>query len=137
MRNYYQNINMNPKNKKSTDCVVRALTIATNNTIESVIEELTKIYIAKGWFITDIKCVDRFLTNNGFVKQKMLLHDNNKKFNVVEFCDYLDSININKPVVAKVGAGHVAVFVRYPEGYCLVDNHDCSKSCIGNWWMIG
>lgn len=134
MRNYYYEININPKNKKSTDCVIRALTMATSTTIESVIEELTKIYIAKGWFITDIKCVDRFLNNNGFVKQKMITN-NNKKLTAIEFCDYLDTLKINKPVVAKVGAGHVAVFIKYPEGYCLVDNHNCTKKCVGNWWV--
>ena len=139
MKEYFKKVNLNPKNKKSTDCVVRALVTATGNTIEEVIKGLTEIYLKNGWFITDKKCVDRYLNHEGFVKQPMVKKADNTKYTVAEFCEYLDKVfgkNGKGGVVISL-AGHIASIINYDDnkGYVLVDSWDCGNKCVGNWWV--
>ena len=139
MKEYFKQVNLNPKNKKSTDCVIRALVTATNNTIEDIIKSLTAIYLKNGWFITDMKCVDRYLNHEGFVKQSMVKKADNTKYTVAEFCEYLDKVfgKKNKGEVVISLAGHIAAVINYGDGngYILVDSWDCGNKCVGNWWV--
>lgn len=139
MKDYFKKVNVNPKNKKSTDCVIRALVTATGNTIEEVIEGLTKIYLKNGWFITDKKCVNKYLNHEGFVKQSMVKKTDNTKYTVAEFCEYLDKVfgKNNKGEIVISLAGHIAAVINYRDGngYVLVDSWDCGSKCVGNWWV--
>ena len=72
----FVNINSNPKGKKTTDCVIRALTMATGLTHETVINELVNIYMTKGYFITDKKCYEHWLQFRKYTKHKQKGEEN-------------------------------------------------------------
>jgi hypothetical protein len=138
MKDYFKQVNVNPKNKKSTDCVIRTLVTATTYTIEEIINSLTKIYLKNGWFITDKKCVDRFLDHENFIKQKQVKKPDNTKYTVAEFCEYLDKVfGKNKGAVIVSVAGHIAPIVNYGDGngYVLIDSWNCGYKCVGTWWV--
>ena len=40
MNKYFREMNVNPKNKKTSDCVVRALYMVTENSIEDIISQI-------------------------------------------------------------------------------------------------
>ena len=51
MNNYFQEMNVNPKNKKTSDCVIRALYMVTENSAEDIIRSLTLIYYIQNYII--------------------------------------------------------------------------------------
>lgn len=140
MNDKFVQFNANPKEKKTTDCVIRALTVALNKSIKDVLSDLTEIYLTKGYFITDKKCIERYLKNEGYVKQKQLKYKSGRKFTGKEFCTYLNINTITtEPVIATIGTGHITVFVNKEtvdnKDYKIIDTWDCSTRCVGNWWV--
>lgn len=146
MNDKFVQFNANPKEKKTTDCVIRALTVALNKPIKDVISGLTDIYLKKGYFITDKKCIEQYLKNEGYIKQKQVRYPEdagklaNKKFTGKEFCVYLNNIttDISETIIATIGTGHITIFVnkgtKDNKDYKIVDSWDCSNKCVGNWW---
>ena len=131
--------NINPKNKRSTDCVIRAISMAIGKTLEEVINDMVKIYFKTGWFISDTKCVDRYLKECGFIKHPQLKKESGRKYTGREFCTYLNEfMKSGNPVIAKIGTHHITVFVNkgttIEKDYKVVDTWDCSTRCVGNWW---
>lgn len=47
--------NANPKNKHTTDCVVRAICTALNQSYEQTAKELTDLWLKTGNHISDVK----------------------------------------------------------------------------------
>ena len=126
--------NNNPKNKKTCDCVIKALTEVTDKSVEEIITELTTIYINKGWFINDPKCYDIWLKDNGYEKQNRPKFPDGKKYTGNEFCEYLNTLGITDTILAHIGAHHITVFKHTEEGYAVQDAWNCSDYCVGNWW---
>lgn len=140
MNDKFVQFNANPKEKKTTDCVIRALTVALNKPIKDIISGLTEIYLTKGYFITDKKCIERYLKNEGYVKQKQLKYKSGRKFTGKEFCTYLNTNTITtEPVIGTIGTGHITVFVNKGtvdnKDYKIIDTWNCSTRCVGNWWV--
>ena len=106
----FVNKNNNPKNRKTSDCTIRAFMEITDLSIEQIIQELTTIYLKTGWFINDPKCYEKWLNAKGYIKHKQLKHYNNKKYTASEFCDYLTHCtHLKTPVLAHVGGHHISV----------------------------
>ena len=131
--------NKNPKNKKTTDCVIRALTKALNKGIEEIITDLTAVYLKKGYFITDKKCVNHYLTKEcNYTTMKQVKKENGKKYIANEFCEYLNKLKITEDVLASVGTGHITVFTntgtKNNPNYKVYDSWDCTGKCVGTWW---
>lgn len=129
--------NNNPKNKKTSDCTIRAFMEITNSSIEQIMQELTAIYLKTGYFINDVKCYEKWLAAKGYIKQKQPKHYNNKKFTASEFCEHLTHCTrLKTPVIAHVGGHHISVFIYTEEnGYKIQDTWDCSNKCVGNYWI--
>ena len=52
-------VNVNHKNKKTTDCVVRAIAMATNKDYKEVAKELFEVYLKTGYAMNDRKCYEK------------------------------------------------------------------------------
>ena len=132
--------NNNPKGKNTCDCVIRALMMATGMEAKAIINELTNIYLTKGWFLVDAKCYGKFLTDRGYVKNKQARKLDNTKYTAEEFCTYLNNSNIQGAVIAHVGGNHVSTFVNIGtpdnKNYMVHDTWDCTKKCVGNYWTM-
>lgn len=139
---YLKVFNMNPKNKKTTDCVVRAIALATNQSWEKVLRDLCEIAIETGYHIDDVKCYAKYIESCGFTKCKQPRKPNNKKYTGKEFCQYLydNKVAYNKPILAHIGGHHIVAIMplndKGEKRFKVVDIWDSTDGTIGNFWMI-
>ena len=118
--------NANPKNKKTGDCVIRAISVATNQDYAVVMEDLFRLGMEKGFMINDQRTYEAYLTSRGWMKHPQPRHANNSWYKVRE----LDTL-LPKHTTAIISThGHVTVKV----GNTLVDSFDCRGSAVGSYW---
>lgn len=122
--------NINPKNKITKDCVIRAIATATNKTWESVYRELTELGIKKGLILNDRNNWKAYLKNLGYEKQNMPRREDRTRYTLEEFCDEL--AKDNQIYIIKV-ANHLTVV----KDKNLYDTWNCSRKSVGNYWIIG
>lgn len=121
----FQYYNANPRNKHTTDCVVRAICTALDQPYNQTIKELSELWIETGFQMSDAKCYGKYLESKGFIKYKQPRKADNKKYTGKEF------VKIFKGVcVAHLGGNHV---VCIKNGKVL-DIWDSTEGCIGNYW---
>lgn len=133
-------LNLNPHNRITTDCVVRAIAGAVAHSADSfknekvckalwgvVMNSLTDWACDSGYMPTDTKCYSGYLVNHGFIKHGQLRHDDNTKYTLKEFIDThrTGTYLVNMPC-------HLTLVI---DGVNY-DNWDCTKSSskIGVFW---
>lgn len=121
--------NNNPKNKKTGDCVIRAISFATNNTWENTYRELTELGIKNCLILNDTNNWRKYLKLLGYEQQKMPRKADNTRYTVHEFCNQLAKKDVT--YIIKV-ANHITV-VKDKD---LYDTWDCSNKSVGNYWII-
>lgn len=120
--------NANPRNKHTTDCVVRAICAALDQSYEQTVRELTELWLKTGYEMGEAKCYGKYLELKGWVKYKQPRKPDNTKFTGKEF------VKIFKGVcVANLGGNHT---VCIKDGKVL-DIWDSTDGCIGNYWTKG
>lgn len=122
--------NVNPKNKKTGDCVIRAIAIATNSSWEYIYRELAELGIKKGLILNDRKNWKAYLKKIGYEQQKMPRRDDKTRYTLEKFCDEL--AEDNQIYIIKV-AGHLTVV----KDKNLYDSWNCSNKSVGNYWIKG
>ena len=120
--------NANPKKRKTTDCVIRALSVASGKDYETVFRELVDIAIKTGYMINEKHCYDKWLENNGFEKMPQPRHHDGTKY-LVGDVDKLLHFNEYKCVVSM--ANHVSCVVDNK----LIDIWDCRRKSISNYYV--
>lgn len=122
--------NNNPKNKKTGDCVIRAIATATNSSWEYVYSKLSELGIEQGLMINDSKNWQKYLENLGYIKQKMPRRSDRTRYTLEEFATEL--AEENKIYLVKL-AGHLTVIKNKK----LIDTWNCSYKSVGNYWVAG
>ena len=117
--------NANPKNKHTTDCVVRAICTALDQPYNKTIKELSELWIETGYQMSDVKCYGKYLESKGFVKYKQPRKPDNTKYTGKEFVKIFEGV-----CVAHLGGNHV-VCVKNGK---VLDIWDSTEGCIGNYW---
>ena len=132
--NSFHFYNINPKNKITNDCAVRAIATATNKTWGEVYNTLCEIGLKYGLMPNDPKCYERYLKELGWVKHNRPRKDNNTKYSGSEFVKTVEYRAIkDTSVIAKIGSHHMTVIVNGK----IYDTWNCSGNKIGNYWTIG
>ena len=124
----FEKRNVNPKNRKTPDCVVRALTVATGKAYADVYRELFDVSLATGYMLNEKRVEDKVLASNGFVKHKQPRKANNTKYTGKEFCLKIAKKNVR--YVANIGGRHIVAIVNGK----VNDIWDSTGGCIGNYW---
>lgn len=119
-------INMNPKGLKIGDCVIRAISYATNQSWDKVYQDLCSLGLKMKRMPNDKKVFNKYLEQLDWVKQKQPKTYYGKKMTVNEFSRDLATKQIYLISVRK----HLTVL----DNYELVDIWDCSNSSMGNYW---
>ena len=134
--------NANPKDKRSGDCVLRAISTATGKTWDEVLDDLV-IYSHKyKEMLDDPKCYAKYLENLGFIKMSQPRKGDNTKYTGSEFCK-LCSVNCTNGelIIAHIGGHHVVAIMPTREGdgindrYKVLDIWDSTGGTIGNYWI--
>ena len=127
---YFHYHNANPKNKRTCDCVYRALSVAMNKPWKDIMMEMTEMACHYGYVPSDIVLINKYLKKNGWVKHKQPKFLDGKR---VQGRIFAHSLHEGDVVIANIGAGHITVFKK-----CRVwDTWDCSGRCVGNYWTYG
>ena len=121
--------NANPKNKKTGDCVIRAISFATNTKWEVIYRNLSEQGIKKGLMINDSKNWKRYLETLEYEIQKLPRRPNNQRYTLEEFCDEI--AEDNKTYIVNI-ANHLTVV----KNKNLYDTWNCCKKYVGNYWVI-
>lgn len=127
----YHYYNANPKNRKGSDCVARALCTAMNMKWETVIREMTEVGITKGYEATDTKTIAEYLKLKEWEKQLQPRKGDNTKYTGAEFCKKLRAEGNTKPIIANIGGHHMVAIINNK----INDIWNCSHKCIGNYWI--
>lgn len=123
----FEKYNNNPKNKKTSDCVVRALSFATQKPYNQVIDELVEIYKKTGYCFNEKRCYEKYLEQNNFIKYKQPRKVDGSKYLVGE----IDKLISKSDLVVISIANHLTAV----NTYTLYDLWDCRKKSIGNFWV--
>lgn len=135
----YHFYNANPKNRRTTDCVVRAICTALEQDYNKTVIELAELQCTTGYDSSDSKLYDKYLQSKGWIKHKQPRKADNTKYTGNEFCSKLskDVLFIGKNVIAHIGGNHI-VCIKETDGihgtHKVFDIWDSTNGCIGNYW---
>lgn len=121
--------NANPKNNRTNDCVVRAISLATNKSWIDVYKELTELGMKKCLMMNDNKNWKAYLKQLGYQQHKMPKKSDNTRYTVEEFAD--EVAEEDKTYIVSI-AKHLTVV----KDKKLYDTFDCSKKSVCNYWRI-
>lgn len=130
--------NANPKNRITTDCVIRAIATATEQDYNKTVMELAQMQCDTGYDDGDKKLYDKYLQSKGWKKCSQPRKADNTKYTGREFCkqikeDIVWATNGEhlKHIVANIGGNHVVAII---DGK-VWDIWDSTDGCIGNYWI--
>lgn len=117
--------NANPKNRRTTDCVVRAIATATGQTWDETLVGLTETALEHKQMVSDPACYGKYLESMGWTKNKQPRKPDGKKYTGKEFVKLFRGT-----AVANIGGGHVACI---KDGK-VWDTWNSTGGSIGNYW---
>ena len=118
--------NCNPHNKRTEDCVIRAIAAATGDSWEYVVKQLTEYMIATGEVYNTPKLYGKYLKDVGWIKQKQPINNDGTKMKLKDFAK-----TFNGRAIAHAGKGHITYIAN---GH-LWDIWNCEDEIIGNYWV--
>ena len=129
--------NENPKNRRTGDCVIRSIALATGKSWEYTLEELTKFAKATYYSPGCPECYNRYLSTLGWNKLNQPKKFDNTKYRGKEFIQLLNSKNypINTKILVHTGWHHISCLVNSPT-FKFWDIWDPSDEVIGNYWVL-
>ena len=142
--------NANPKNRKTGDCVYRALTAATGRKWEEIVFGCAALAVKHGFSPASKETYGRLLEMLGFEKQRQPRKPDGTKYTGKQFCEALqryigsDSLTayggvgdegfvVGKRIVANIGGNHTVAII---DGK-VWDIWNSTDGCIGNYWVKG
>lgn len=120
--------NENPKGRITGDCTFRAIARATGKSWKEVVMEMAEMSIKTGYAVNDKKGIEAYMKSIGWIKMSQPRKSDNTKYTGAEFCKIIE-----QNAVCMIGGHHVT---------CIIDGKindiwDCTKKCIGNYWVNG
>ena len=133
--------NANPKNKVTTDCVIRAICTALEESYEKVTMELASYQCKTGLHMADPKCYGKYMESKGWVRVKQPKKYDGRKYTGAEFCNILfhpiyseelglPDCNMQR-ILANIGTHHAVAIM----GGQIWDIWDSSDGAIGQVWV--
>ena len=121
-RDYY--FSCKTKKDRAGDCVARAISIACEMDWLEVMKDLFALGLTMGRMPNEYQVMERYLTDNGWVKKSPLRKSNGRKYKVNEFpIDVTNVIIItNKHVTALVKGVHY-------------DSWNCGNWCANSYYV--
>ena len=127
--------NANPKNRITGDCIIRAISLATEIPYTTVVRELAELQCETGY--ADPELTDRYLKSKGWIKHKQPRQCDGTKYTGKQFCkeilrydSEIDTGNDLHHIIANIGCHHIVAIIAG----CICDIWDSSDGCIGNYW---
>ena len=127
--------NANPKNRFTTDCVIRALCTALEQDYNKTVMELAKMQCETGYDDGDTKLIDKYLNSKGWFKHPQPRKHDNTKYTGEQWCYEVQSVtSVRKSswdrMIANIGGGHIVAIIKGK----VYDIWDSTDKCVGNYW---
>ena len=124
----YHFVNVNPKGRRTGDCVVRAISQFLGWTWERTYRELAEWGIEHATMLDCPEAYEKFLLSKGWEKERQPRNADGTKITVAEFCK-----KIAEPGTVYIVA--MANHLTYIGPDCRInDIWDCGGKCVGNYW---
>lgn len=128
--------NANPKNRYTTDCVIRAISTALEISYTTVLMEMAELQCKTGYDMSEKKCIDMYLQSKGWIKKWQPRKLENTKYTGKEFCREVREGTTwgdgdFTRIVANIGGNHIVAIM---DGK-VWDIWDSTDGCIGNYWV--
>ena len=117
-------INKNPRNRRTTDCVTRAFCEAFGQSYEDTLREMCEYAIKTGYYINDKKFIERFLEDKGWQKMKQPKHPDGSLF-MLKDLEEQDTLVMLRP-------SHITYVNKDGD---LEDTWDCRCRYIRNYYI--
>ena len=136
--------NRNPKNRNTTDCVIRAISTALDKDYNETLMEMAELSCKTGYMLNDKKGIERYLASKGWVKHKQPRKSDNTKYTGKEWCEYISAFDpyaYSGNIVANIGGHHLVAIKPTFSGdgfncrYKVHDTWDSTYKCVGNYWV--
>lgn len=130
--------NANPKNRITTDCVVRAISTALEIPYKQVVMEMAEMQCKTGYDSAENKLIDMYLHSKGWVRRKQPRKADGTKYTGAEFCREISEgvtfngsvFNYNR-IVANIGGHHTVAII---DGK-VFDIWNSTDGRIGIYWV--
>jgi hypothetical protein len=122
----FEHLNLNPRGRKTADCVIRALAAVTGGSYKDVLLELANIQIETGHDMSTKYGYERFLTSRGWVKHKQPRKIDGSKYLVGEIGNLVRPYE--RVIITMVH--HMTVKMNQS----IYDIWDCRRKTIGNYY---
>ena len=133
---YFHYYNANPRNKITTDCVLRALATGLNEDYNTVAKELFELSLKTGYSMEDKHLYNKYLESKGWHKLKQPVKRDGTKYTGIEWCDELNNDGEHHNIICHIGSHHiVAIVFDNSYGYRVYDIWNSSNGKIGTYWM--
>lgn len=132
----FEKFNINPKGMKASDCVIRAIAFATEQTWDQVYKDLCEIGFKLKRIPNEKKVYEKYLEKIGWTKNKQPRDYMNKKLTVDEFSKQFNRVlkeRDSKRIIITV-ANHMTAIEWTGYEMQLIDTWNCSHKSVGNYW---
>ncbi len=117
--------NANPKHNLTSDCVIRAISKATNKDWYEIYDALYHVGVKLGEIAESDETYPKYLESEGFIRMKQPKKDNGKKYTASEFAKE----HKEGSYVLRL-ANHLVACV---DGI-IYDTWDCGFKTVGKYW---
>ena len=122
--------NVNPRNKKTGDCIIRALSVALDKPYENMYRELFEYSLKVGWFISDSRTYEHYLKHvHAIQKIPQPKKASGGWFTINEFFTY-DMVKGKTYIVST--RKHLTVI----KDGMLVDSWNCKHEKVCNYYVV-
>lgn len=118
-------LNLNPKERKTGDCVVRAIAYATQKSWDDVYKRLCDIGFKMKRMPNEKQVYEKYLEEVGWTKCKQPRRWDNTKYTIDEFCK-----EFPKGVYVVSMANHLTAIADRE----IVDTWNCGRKSVGNYF---
>ena len=141
---YFHYHNANPKNKLTTDCVVRAISTVLRQSWEETLREMTELSCKTGFMLNENNLMDRYMQSKGWTRCKQPKKWDGTKYTGEEFCRTLmhpiyaeedlhltdKAFEMNR-VLANIGGHHLVAIMSGQ----VWDTWNSTQGSIGIVWV--
>lgn len=128
-------LNINPKQKITGDCVIRAISSVLNQDWKTTAKELYELSLKTCYTFNDRKNIHKYMESKGWIKLKQPRKKDNTKYTGKEFCKKLNEINLptnnRNRILANIGGHHMVAIIAGK----VYDSWNSTNGCIGNLYV--
>lgn len=130
--------NANPKNRMTTDCVIRAISTALELPYNQVVMEMAEMQCKTGYDPSENKLIGMYLQSKGWIERKQPRKFDGTKYTGAEFCKEVregtqwgGGVFDYTRIVANLGGHHTAAIINGK----VWDIWNSTGGCIGKYWV--